>query len=207
MLASGQAAMRVLGIDTASPRPELALVEASDAPGAREAVAALPPAAAEALPEALSSLLSSNGLRVSHLARVAVLSGPGSFTGLRAGIAFARGLARALGVPLVTVPTFEAARAALDPGQGPVDLFLGAGRGEVYRCRARPDADARAFDRLPRHDAAAEAAEAGVPTIDLAEVRLALASAAARLAAGGASGGDEGPAYGRRSAAEERFGT
>ena len=199
--------MRVLGIDTASPRPELALVEAPDAPGAREAVAALPPAAAEALPAALSSLLSSSGVPVSSLACVAVLSGPGSFTGLRAGIAFARGLARALGIPLVTVPTFDAARAALDPAQGPADLFLGAGRGEVFRCRARPGADAPAFDRLPRHDAEAEAAEAGVPALDLAEVRLALASAAARLAAGGASGDDGGPAYGRRSAAEERFGS
>ncbi|MGA7989922.1 MAG: tRNA (adenosine(37)-N6)-threonylcarbamoyltransferase complex dimerization subunit type 1 TsaB, partial [Thermoanaerobaculia bacterium] len=131
MLASSHSLlMRVLSLDSASPEPALAV--ADEAGHGR--VSALPAAAAEALPHAVASALEATGLGVSDLDRVAVLSGPGSFTGLRAGIAFARGLARACGIPLVLVPTFRAASAAL-PEPADAVFVLGAGRGDVHAAR------------------------------------------------------------------------
>ena len=55
------------------------------------------------------------GVRLSPAAigLVAVTTGPGSFTGIRAGLAAARGIALALNVPLIGVSSFEAAMAAL----------------------------------------------------------------------------------------------
>ncbi|MFH0881583.1 MAG: tRNA (adenosine(37)-N6)-threonylcarbamoyltransferase complex dimerization subunit type 1 TsaB [bacterium] len=47
---------------------------------------------------------------------VAVVVGPGGFTGLRVGVAFASGLAEALGVPVVPISTYERLAASVDSG-------------------------------------------------------------------------------------------
>lgn len=47
-------------------------------------------------------------LKMSDLARIAVITGPGSFTGVRVGVAFARGLALVLDVPCVGLTSLEA---------------------------------------------------------------------------------------------------
>jgi tRNA threonylcarbamoyladenosine biosynthesis protein TsaB len=193
--------MRVLSLDSASPGPALAVADEAG----RGPVTALPAAAAEALPNAVALALSAAGLRVADLDRVAVLSGPGSFTGLRAGIAFARGLARARGIPLVLVPTFRAASAALP--EPPDALFvLDAGRGEVHA--ARRSAGRLSEEPAPRQrdQVLAEAAASGIPVVDLALAGLALAGAAARIAAAAGPEQAGGIAYGRRSAAEEKLG-
>jgi tRNA threonylcarbamoyl adenosine modification protein YeaZ len=137
--------------------------------------------------------------------RVAVLSGPGSFTGLRAGAAFARGFARALGVPLVSVSTFETVSAAL-PEAGDVDFLLDAGRGEVHRARRRASRLTEDSAPLSRAAARADAERDGVPIRDPGEDPVLLAAALARLAEStpaGAAGLS--PVYGRPSAAEEKF--
>lgn len=72
------------------------------------------------------------------LSALAVASGPGSFTGLRIGVAFARGLATARGLPLVGVRTQEILAAALPPRPGYALLvLLDAGRGRVIATRFR----------------------------------------------------------------------
>lgn len=78
-------------------------------------------------------LLKELGFLPRELAAVAVSQGPGSFTGLRAGIAAAKGLAFSLAVPLFGVPTLEALAANAPPGSGPVCAVLNARRGEVFR--------------------------------------------------------------------------
>ncbi len=193
--------MRVLAVDTASPLPALALVETGAGAEGRATVRALPPNAAEALPAAVEALLSERSVGLAAVDRVAVLSGPGSFTGLRAGAAFARGLARGLGVPLVAVRTFAAASEAA-PG-GDATFLLDAGRGEVHRARRRAGALVEDAVPLPREAALRDAKGSVVVEISTSGARLALALG--RLAAR-----DDpaiaalAPAYGRRSAAEEK---
>jgi tRNA threonylcarbamoyladenosine biosynthesis protein TsaB len=63
---------------------------------------------------------------------VAVATGPGSFNGIRAGIAVAEGLALALGVPTVGVPTLDALAYQHVGRAGVVCAVLPAGRGEYY---------------------------------------------------------------------------
>jgi tRNA threonylcarbamoyladenosine biosynthesis protein TsaB len=75
--------------------------------GGRGHAAALPPMAAEALAEA--------GLRAADLDAVAAVVGPGGFTGLRAALALAHGIALGAGLPVVGVTTGEALAAALSP--------------------------------------------------------------------------------------------
>jgi tRNA threonylcarbamoyladenosine biosynthesis protein TsaB len=62
----------------------------------------------------VDALMREAGFAFSELARIAVVVGPGSFTGLRVGVAFARGLALALGVRAAGVTSLE----ALDPAPG-----------------------------------------------------------------------------------------
>ena len=61
----------------------------------------------EFLMEAVNWLCCSAGLKALDLNMVACMKGPGSFTGLRIGFSAAKGLAMALGIPLVAVPTLD----------------------------------------------------------------------------------------------------
>jgi tRNA threonylcarbamoyladenosine biosynthesis protein TsaB len=66
-----------------------------------------------------------------HLIGVAVARGPGSFTGLRAGMAVAKGLVMARGLPLVGVPTLDITAAAQWPDDRQLIAVLQAGRGRI----------------------------------------------------------------------------
>ena len=63
------------------------------------------------------------------LTRVAVATGPGSFTGLRAGVSFGLGLAIGIRIPIVPLPTLELQAARSD---APMTAVSEAGRGRVY---------------------------------------------------------------------------
>ena len=193
--------MRLLAIDTATPRPSLTVALDDGAPRTVE----LPRLGAEALAPAVALLLSSLDLVPGELDRIAVVSGPGSFTGLRSSLAFARGLARAVGAVLVPVPTFEAASEAI-PVPPDVDFLLDALRGEVHRRRRRSGVLLPAEERLPRETAASEADLEGVKAIDLGSAALLLAPAAAALARRAPDGEPGTLVYGRLPAAIERFG-
>lgn len=86
---------------------------------------------------ALDHLLKLLGLSPRSLAAVAVSSGPGSFTGLRTGIATAKGLAFSLGLPLFGIPTLDALAASAAPFADLVCACLNARRGELYRALFR----------------------------------------------------------------------
>ncbi|CAM3878296.1 tRNA (adenosine(37)-N6)-threonylcarbamoyltransferase complex dimerization subunit type 1 TsaB [Aquirufa aurantiipilula] len=55
----------------------------------------------------IDSLLEENGLNFSHIAAIAVSMGPGSYTGLRIGLATAKGLCFGLDIPLIALPTLK----------------------------------------------------------------------------------------------------
>jgi tRNA threonylcarbamoyladenosine biosynthesis protein TsaB len=79
-------------------------------------------------------VLRATGLTVSDLAAIACGAGPGSFTGLRVGLAVAKGLALADRIPLVLVSSLDALAADL-AGSGEERLVLpciDAGKGQVY---------------------------------------------------------------------------
>ena len=83
----------------------------------------------ETLLPALGRVLGENNVRRSRLKAIVVGTGPGTFTGLRVGVATAKGLAHGLGIPIVGVATsaalLDAAAAALGaPGGAPAALAL-----------------------------------------------------------------------------------
>ena len=87
----------------------------------------------------LSALLASAGVRPADLAAVAVGVGPGSFTGLRVGVATAKALAWSLGIPVAGIPTSEALRRAATRAAGLPDrdaagiaVVQGAGARDHY---------------------------------------------------------------------------
>jgi tRNA threonylcarbamoyl adenosine modification protein YeaZ len=100
----------VLGFDTATPATTVGLrladghtLQARDDPRAGEH-----PGHATRLLEMIAELLGGGGIDWDQLDRIAVGVGPGLFTGLRVGVATARGLAQSLSVPVVGVSSLEA---------------------------------------------------------------------------------------------------
>jgi tRNA threonylcarbamoyladenosine biosynthesis protein TsaB len=83
----------------------------------------------ERLAPMAQAVMAQAGLGFSDLARVAATVGPGSFTGLRVGVAFAKGLASALSVPAVGVGALEALAAEED---GLAAAVIDARRDQVY---------------------------------------------------------------------------
>ncbi len=124
--------MLVLAIDTSTDRLGLALRRDETPLG--ELHLELGRRHAEKILIALDGLLSDLGVRPRDLKGVCVSLGPGSFTGLRIGLAFAKGMAVATGAPLVGVPTLDVLAHGAEPWVGPVIACLDARRNEVYFC-------------------------------------------------------------------------
>ena len=80
----------------------------------------------------IASLLEHNRSNKEHIDGFVVVSGPGSFTGLRVGLATAKGLCEVLQKPLATVTMLEAVAIARGSAGQKVTTVLDAGRGEVY---------------------------------------------------------------------------
>lgn len=83
------------------------------------------------LAPAVAEMLSRAGLQVSDLDGLAVALGPGSFTGLRIGLALAKGLALTQRLPLVGVPSLDFLAAAQPVQDLPLAACLRAGRGRL----------------------------------------------------------------------------
>lgn len=81
----------------------------------------------ETLLATIESFLAERNIRRSQLAGIVVGTGPGAFTGLRVGLATAKGLAHGLGLPIVGISTAEALLAAVPDGEGDPVLLLPAG--------------------------------------------------------------------------------
>lgn len=120
----------VLGIETATAKGSVALVRGGTLLG--ELLLHRPRSHSEGLLTSVDTLLEAASLRTDELGAVAVSIGPGSFTGLRIGVAAAKGLAFSLGLPLFGVPTLEIMAANASPGLKNVCVVIDARRGEVF---------------------------------------------------------------------------
>jgi tRNA threonylcarbamoyladenosine biosynthesis protein TsaB len=129
--------VRILAIESSGTRGSVALLEGGQV--VAERTHAVPNTHAETLVRLIDDLIAESGTARSSLDAVAVGLGPGSFTGLRVGVALARGLALGLGRPLRGVSSLRALALAVqrdaacpeDP-----DLLVGAlidaRRGEYF---------------------------------------------------------------------------
>ena len=79
----------------------------------------------------IAALLGKHGFTKNDIGGFVVVSGPGSFTGLRVGLAAVKALAEILGKPIAAVSLLESI-ALISGLQGDVTALLDAGRGEVY---------------------------------------------------------------------------
>ncbi len=86
---------------------------------------------AEALAPMVDAVMSEAGCAMAALGRIAVSTGPGTFTGVRIGLGFARALGAALGLPVTGISTLRAIAANADTAL-PVAVIMDARRGEVY---------------------------------------------------------------------------
>jgi tRNA threonylcarbamoyladenosine biosynthesis protein TsaB len=138
------------------------------------------------LPALVERVLGAAGVRIDDVEALAVSIGPGSFTGLRIGLALAKGIALAGGLPLAAVPTLEALAwvAEAVPGER-VCAALDARKREVYAAlfavgpggleRLTPD------EALAPEDLAARLGPADVLVGDAAEVYGAVLAPRARV--------------------------
>lgn len=120
----------VLAIDAATPVPGLALAQ-----GGR-LLAALhlrgPLAHAQSLVPEIGALLTRLELGLVHLSGLAVTLGPGSFTGMRIGLATARGLALPRNLPILGISTLEALALKVPYAAYSVVPLVDPRRGQVY---------------------------------------------------------------------------
>jgi len=113
-----------LGLASPAPSGE-ALLQVRELGGERRA--------GDRLVGELIGLLRDAGADIGAVTALVVVRGPGSFTGVRSGIAAAQGLARASGVPLVGIDALNLAALAVEPAPGELIAAFAAGRGgRVY---------------------------------------------------------------------------
>lgn len=123
--------MRILALDTATTATTVALADGEEVLERRDD----PPAGARPrhtsrLMPMIAELLGEAGWGWERLERIAVGVGPGTFTGLRIGVATARALAQARALELVGVSTLQSL--SLNAGRDSVCAVLDARRGEVF---------------------------------------------------------------------------
>jgi tRNA threonylcarbamoyladenosine biosynthesis protein TsaB len=122
--------VRILAVDTSSPQGSVSLLEES---GRIQKVRfERSDSHLVELSKIVSALLSRRDSLEVRVDRVAVVTGPGSFTGLRVGMAFVKGLYAAGGVELVTMGSLDLLAHQASPAGLPIAAMIDARRDEVY---------------------------------------------------------------------------
>ena len=122
-------AVLILALDTSSRAGSLAIVRNGEVVAERSGDPSR--THAERLPLAFADVCRTAGIQLRDVDLFAVAAGPGSFTGLRVGIAAIQGLAFALDRRVVAVSSLEAVAAAA-PGAALIGAWVDAQRGEVF---------------------------------------------------------------------------
>jgi len=150
--------MLILGVDTSWKNGNIALVRDGDV------VAAAPleggTFSAQLVPQ-IARLLSRNKLGKRDLGGLSVVSGPGSFTGLRVGLAAVKALAEILKVPITATTVLEAMVLDL-ASEGKSAAALEAGRGELYVAEYEVRRNGDAFQAAPLRQLVLSGADAAI---------------------------------------------
>ena len=141
--------MIVLGIDTAIPTASVALVEDGElraeevhrSSAKRNNGFGFQPSGnhTEVVLPLIEALFEKAQITVQQLSGIAVSIGPGSFTGLRIGLATAKGIAYESGLPIVGVSTLHANAARVNHFEGMIASLLDARKSELYLALFRRD--------------------------------------------------------------------
>lgn len=132
--------MRILAVDTTSAHGSIAVLEGTELAGILGFRTARPRHAENLLPS-LDYLLRHLDARLAEVEALAVAVGPGSFTGLRIGVAAVEGLAYSLRRPAVGVSTLDATAHRYRHRRGVIASFIEAYRGEIYGACYRSDGE------------------------------------------------------------------
>ncbi len=148
--------MRILALDTALPAASVCILDSGTTqPLASESIP-MERGHAEALMPLIERVMAQSEIGFASLDRIAVTVGPGSFTGIRIGIAAARGIALARGIAAVGVSTLAAFAAPLlfGEGDGIVAAAIDARHGHIFFTAYGPGGHVLASPRiLPIKDA------------------------------------------------------
>lgn len=123
--------MKILAVETSTEVCSLAYVCDGEMIGVAEET--IPRKHAERIPEFFNRLKNETGLKLPELDGIAVSIGPGSFTGLRVGLSYAKGLAFSHSLPIVTVPTLLALAAHSAENCHECMVLLFSHRDIIYR--------------------------------------------------------------------------
>lgn len=137
--------MKLLAVETATSWQSVALLDGGEVVARFDEDAA--GSHAKRLVPAIDRLLRAGGWRLESLEGLAVSIGPGSFTGLRVGLATMMGLRSVTGLPLAAVPTLEGMAWNLRAADLPLCPVLKSRAGEVYWATYRWT-DAGVLERL-----------------------------------------------------------
>ncbi|MCK4502319.1 MAG: tRNA (adenosine(37)-N6)-threonylcarbamoyltransferase complex dimerization subunit type 1 TsaB [Desulfuromonadales bacterium] len=122
--------MKILALDSSSATGSIALCR--DECLVAESLLNVRSTHSEKLLSQIDMLLNEAGWKLADLDLLAVVTGPGSFTGLRIGIATIKGLAQVLGKPVVPVSSLQTIAMNLPLASLPICAFLDARKKEVY---------------------------------------------------------------------------
>ena len=123
--------MKVLCFDTAMAACSAAVIDGDRNLVLSEGFEAMARGHAEALAPMVSAVMRKSGIGYEELGGIAVTTGPGTFTGVRIGLSFARGLGLALGIPVSGIDSLSAL-AANEPAPVPLLVATAARNEEAY---------------------------------------------------------------------------
>ncbi len=126
--------MLVLGLDTSLQACSVALVNRASGEVLSSRREVMERGQAEVLPDMVDAVMMDAGDPYATLAVIATTRGPGSFTGVRIGLSFARALAVALEIPITSMTTLEAIARNVghNPERLPIAAVIDARRDELY---------------------------------------------------------------------------
>jgi len=136
-MALGDLFLKLLSLDTSTPRGSIALLNGEEL--AAELRLLSPAGHSSRLLENIRYLLGCAGWKLGDLHLIVACIGPGSFTGIRIGVATALGLAQTLGIPFAGVSGLDALARQLPGHDGRIGAAMDAQRGQVFYAEYRSE--------------------------------------------------------------------